>query len=706
MKDYSIVSNNEQAQMGTYLEVLQSLSENTDDYLFLLELESGRRWFFKDMEKKFNLRNSGKGYYTTEEWEKVIHPKDVPVLREKLKMIAEKKRTNYNIEYRLWDREGNYIWASCKGKVKEAEEGQSRFVIGNISDTALLHKIDRLTELFNMRKMLEDMERIIAAGRNGFLLLLGIDNFKSINIKNGRESGNRTLKFMAHVLEENSALQQVYRVDGDRFAICMKKAEQEDVKAVYQKIQETVSAYFTLSGGAVEFSSASEKKVGNLYQYAEYAMDRAKKAGKNRLEFFAAGDYEKEISSIELLDELKESVQNDCAGFSLMYQPQVKSGNYRLFGAEVLLRYDSPARGPVMPNEFVPLLEQTGLICTVGLWVMKTALKQCREWREKIPEFHISINISYVQLIQDNIVKDVMDVLEKSGVPGEALTLEMTESMQLQNFQYYNSIFSEWKESGIQISVDDFGTGYSSLGYLKHLKIDEVKIDRCFVRGIQNSSYNYRLLCNMMEFVAGTQIRVCCEGVEEKEELWVLEELKPDLLQGYLFAKPCSKEQFESLYFGSEKQEYIEHQKPFAQAQGKYFGKVLNLRHCDILRETNLGLWVIRMDGKNAVNEMYADETMSRIMGADRNLSPEECYRFWHDRIRGDCYDYVHRSVDKMIQGDKVVQIQYVWVHPELGEIEVYCTGVRIEDMDGMICLEGYHRIVSNIEMTWFWDYE
>ena len=335
---------------------------------------------------------------------------------------------------------------------------------------------------------------------------------------------------------------------------------------------------------------------------------------------------------------------------------------------------------------------------------VENSLESVQGMEEERPGFHVSVNLSYVQLTQRDIKEKVLEALKESGIPGEALTLEVTESMQLQNFQYFNKIFSEWRNAGIEISIDDFGTGYSSLGYLKHLKVDEIKIDRCFVSGIQNSSYNYRLLFNMLELAADSRIRVCCEGVENKEELQVLEELKPDLLQGYLFSKPCDAEQFEQKLFNSGSFQSQEYQRNIGQVQKRYFGKLLNFRHRDILKAANLGLWIILIDEKRGRGEMYADETMSRIMGADRNLSPQECYQFWYERIRPDCYEYVNNSVQKMLYSGRLVEIQYMWNHPELGEVEVRCSGIRNEDVGGLLCIEGYHRIVNDIEMTWFQD--
>ena len=198
------------------------------------------------------------------------------------------------------------------------------------------------------------------------------------------------------------------------------------------------------------------------------------------------------------------------------------------------------------------------MICPVGLWVLETALKDCKRWRQINPDVHVSVNVSYVQLEEEDIVDDVLDILKESGLPGEALTLEVTESRQLQDFVHYNAVFERWKKTGIEISVDDFGTGYSSLAYLKELRIDEIKIDRCFVSGIQFASYNYHLISNVLELAKDANIRVCCEGVEKKEEMRILGELNTYLMQGYLFSKPCPKEEFEKLYIDNGEPEYYQ----------------------------------------------------------------------------------------------------------------------------------------------------
>lgn len=702
MKDEKIINQEEQKQIATYLEAIQGLSESTDDYLYLWEIREDRMWIFGDVTAKYNLISEEKAYCTVKNWEEIIYYKDLPAFKKEIQRIIDGKSKVRNVDYRLLDKSGKRVWISCRGKTRPDEYGDSLVMIGRISETALRYKVDEVTGMFNAAKFNEDMERDVLKFEEGFLLLISIDNLKTINIGYGYEYGNRALRLLADLLEAETDFKRTYHLEKACFGVFLPDANKEEIAEFYKKIQRKVSSYFEISGGATSVESMSGKDSGKLYQYAEYALERAKQKGKNQLEFFDEEDYQKELAIIGLKQELENSIKKGCTGFYLVYQPQVKTGTYRLFGAEVLLRYDSPTYGRVMPSEFIPILEENEQICEVGLWVLRTALEQCRKWREKMPEFHVSVNLSPVQLKQKNIMGKVLEVLKESGVPGNALTLELTESMQLQNLRYYNEVFCAWKKAGIKIAVDDFGTGYSNLGYLKHLKVDEIKIDRCFVSGIHKNSYNYRLLYSVMEWVEGTGMRVCCEGVEEKEELQVLEELKPDLLQGYFFSKPCDSTLFERMYFKRDTQDYQDYQKYIEEMQKKHFKKLMKLKHSDILKSIDLGLWVIRIDSRSGESEMYVDDTMLRILGADSDLSPEECYYFWYDRIRPDCYDYVNASVEQCISEDAAIQIQYIWQHPELGEVEVCCAATCTENSDGVVFMEGYHRMVNNIEMSRF----
>ena len=237
------------------------------------------------------------------------------------------------------------------------------------------------------------------------------------------------------------------------------------------------------------------------------------------------------------------------------------------------------------------------------------------------------------------------------------------------------------------------------MGYLKQLKVDEIKIDRLFISNIDEGTYNYKLIYNMIEFARTNSIRICCEGVEDMHELAVLEGLSPNVLQGYLFDKPCKIEDFDGGYILKENDRYKEREE-FVQKLYEYKEKrhIIHFNPKDILRVTDVGLWIIRINEEEKYYEMHADETMERVLGTDKRYTPDECYHFWYSRIKDGYQEYVQKNVKLMKEIEKVVQLEYPWIHPVLGEVMVRCNGRRVENSDGMIVLEGYHRIISNIE--------
>lgn len=703
--------NNVQKELEQYLNTIRLLDESMDEYLFLWDLQSDRLYFADSIYEKYPIAKSSEGISRIEDWTGIIYKKDLNAVSQRLDRVRESKLKTYNMEYRVLDKDGNRTWVNSRGTIRFDESGSARFVAGRISDAPFQNRTDTLTGLFNSVKFMEDLEVCLKKGSTGCVMILGIDNFKNINIKYGMSYGNRVLNMVAETLED---LQQqptfVYRLSGDCFAVNLEDYAREDVEYLYKGVQQKVEKYCTVSAGAVLYDKKFMEDNSALYQYAENALDSAKKDGKNKLIFFSIDDYEKRLNMIELQEELQSAVKKGFEGFYLCYQPQISTRDFRIFGTEALLRFRSPSRGVISPVEFIPILEQTRLICQVGEWALETALKQCKEWRRYIPGLHINVNISYIQLRQKDIAARVLKVLERVGISGEALTLEVTESIQLQDYEYFNRIFNQWKRQGVKIAIDDFGTGYSSLSYLRSMEVDEVKIDRCFVKQIQNSIYNYQLLRNMIELAHSVRIRVCCEGVETEEELVSLMEIRPDVLQGFLFARPLETEGFRDVYINSRSRSYkkmilqeAHYRQMNSETQQNIYG-VLNSanRKMGILKNTRLGLWVIRIDAKNNRYEMYVDRVMLEIMGLEGMPTPEECYRFWYDRIHEEYYQYVNSAVEKLIQTRKGMQVEYIWKHPHKGEVTVICLGIRVEDNDGMICLEGYHHISSEVEMPQF----
>lgn len=799
------------------LQTIRFLDESTNDYLYLFDLINERVFFTDKICEKYAIPSSGEQGIAIDKWAQIIYSRDRWMLQKNLLRIKKGEIQTHNLEYRLTDREGRRVWINCKGRVQQDEDGNPLFLIGSVSEMARGRLVDNLTGLWNEDRFIEDLRGSLKKG-TGYLLVLGIDNFKDINVKNGRTFGDHVLRKTADILEDHLDYpSKLYRLGSDRFAVIFPEKFGKEIVEFYYSVKEGMETYCTISAGAVSYHSSDGADCSMVYQYAESALDRAKKQGKNILEFFSAEDFQKSLDRIKLQDEIRQAAQNNCTGFYLCYQPQIDSSNFRIYGAEALLRYESPSRGVMGPMEFIPLLEQSGMICPVGTWVLQTAIHQCARWRKYISGFHINVNISYVQLKQKNIMETVLGVLREEGLPGDALTLEVTESMQLQDYSYFNRILYEWKRHGIKIAIDDFGTGYSSLSYLKSMDVDETKIDRCFINRIHYNTYNYRLLSNMIELAHSARIQVCCEGVETEEELRALRQLKPDIFQGFLFARPYKKEEFEKLYIDSESEEYQERLKKEKfwremdseksgnspessyqedlesvvesmdevvyvsdlescdlyylnpagrkltgiydykglkcyqvlcgrntpckyckevklseegsaqwQMSGCAPGKQLRIRNKripwngktarlgiagdvtqksrfeEILPGTRLGLWKICIDEKTGKAELEADEVMTDILGLKNPISPEECYTYWYNRINEGYYRYVNLAIDSIIQSGKLVQVEYTWNHPEKGEMLVRSVGIRVEDQDGKICLQGYHRMISDLDRPYF----
>ncbi len=545
-------------QLQQHIRTLQLFDESLDDYIYIYDMTAGRVFLTDKIREKFPIPPAGEDGNDFEDWNNIVYAKDRPLMNHYRDLLIRGEIGSFDIEYRILDRAGNKVWVSVKGMLRQKENTQSCLLVGRISEIISGGMVDNLTGLFSRGKFMQDIKSG-AKEHDGYLMILGIDNFRNINITQGRAFGDTMLRQVAEMLDQHTRYpMELYRLDGDCFAVNFIGQQQDDVEAFYRNVRSTLENICTISAGVVNYRCDDGMDGNSIYLYAETALGQAKKEGKNRMLFFSEEEYQKNLVQVELLAEMRGCILDGCRGFSLEYQPQVSCQNFQIHGVEALLRYESPTRGRISPVEFIPLLEQAGLICQVGEWVLRTAVDQCKKWRKSLPHLHMSVNISYIQLQQEGITNLVLDVLKEADLPGNALTLEMTESIQLQNYDYFNKIFYIWKQNGIRISIDDFGTGYSSLSYLKRIEINEVKIDRCFVSRVQYNAYNFRLLSNMIELAHSTNIEVCCEGVETAEELVALQELNADILQGYFFAKPYSVELFEQTYIFTHCKPYLE----------------------------------------------------------------------------------------------------------------------------------------------------
>ena len=513
--------------------ILNQLSESTRGYYFYYSFSDHLFYLSQNFETADDLFAISKTVCTLAEWHRAVNPHDTDRLVQTMEDLVSRKIQHYSINYRVLNRKGNSSWVNSSGSIYYSETGQVSYVLGELTFNAPVHPSCSCSN----HALIKEIKQLLAHLKPGYLLLIDVDNLKIINMRHGRCFGDAVLSDVERILQDESSQHTAAcHISGDLFALNLPGAAAGDVTSLFERVQERVSGQCTVSGGCVSYTDFHVADEYILFQYAETALDCSKSRGKNQLTFFTPEIYQKKLQELELREDLQASVDHNFAGFEVYFQSQFRAEKFTLYGAEALLRYRSPHRGPVPPSEIIPILEHSGLICPVGLWVLREALRQCRKWRAVFPQFHVSVNMSYYQLEQASVEEDLLDLVNSSGVPGNALTIEVTESMELSDYPHLNRLFHRWRKHGIEISVDDFGTGYSSLSRLKEMAVDEIKIDRCFVTGIQNSAYNYRLLNNILELAGGNQVRTCCEGVETIEELNVLNGLHCSLMQGYLFS--------------------------------------------------------------------------------------------------------------------------------------------------------------------------
>ena len=391
----------------------------------------------------------------------------------------------------------------------------------------------------------------------GFVLRLGIDGFKDINENFGFDYGDFVLKGVADCILENvEAQQNVYHVVADEYMI-IDFSGQSARKAheLYKRIRKSVDkfiedndfeAVYTISGGIVECKQLGDVNYSEIMKLSQFALNKAKYNGKNQVYTYNTEDYNAFIRKKMLLSELRAAVENDFSGFEVYFQPIMrgKEGNEKLYGAESLLRFVRQSGEMVSPVEFIPILEESGLIIPVGKWVLDQAGAFCKEVKNVVEDFKISVNLSYVQILKSSVLNEVFEVVTKYGLNPSNLVIEMTESGYLDDTPAVKRVWNNLRKFGVYIAIDDFGTGYSNLLSISKFTPDIVKLDRGFTIKALSDSFQNQLMNNVIQLVHSINIKICVEGVENKEELDRLSMMHPDYVQGYYYSKPCRKEEF------------------------------------------------------------------------------------------------------------------------------------------------------------------
>ena len=543
------------------------LKKTTEDYLFFADLQENIVMISPNLVQDFELPGEVLENFDAY-WTPLIHPEERgPYTASMRSILTSQSFFEDAMEYRVKNRKGEYIWIRCRGRVGTDREGNPSMFVGMMSRMAQRNQADEVTGLLNKYQFEHAVKLALteyrATGVGGAIMVIGLDNFKIVNETYNRLLGDQVLKRVARLIENvlPPAL-TLFKLDGDEFGIIYPGAGEKEVGDIFASMQSALSRpqdidghqYFCTASCGTVFYPTAGKDYLVLHKHAEAAMDIAKREGKNRNVLFSKEEYNRWVRSISMRDSLWESVENGCTGFSLFFQPQVSAVEQKIIGAEALLRWKNPKGRMVAPMEFIPILEETKLIIPVGKWIFAEAVRVCKRWREVIPEFRVSINMSYEQVKDLSFKKFVADCLQRYEMPPEAIILELTESKIVADWSFVNKQFDEFRQQGLAIAMDDFGTGYSSLASLKYLSCDIVKIDREFVKKILENDFDRRLVKYVVSLCHSIGIKCCIEGVEELAEYELLtKECQADSIQGYLFGHPESVENFEEKFLHMEK---------------------------------------------------------------------------------------------------------------------------------------------------------
>lgn len=534
--------------------MIEAFDPCMDDYLYVFDVQNDQYYISKKSMKRFALP-AFQFTHVLDTHRKFVYEEDIEMLEADLEKVMSGEKLEHNLTYRWMSVDGEPIWINCRGRIIIGADGKPQFLVGCINEVGTKPIADNVSGLLESFAIKDAWNQQHNTMTNGFVLRIGIDNFKTINEKLGVEYGDFIIHEVANcILDCIHEGQMAFRVVADEFLIIdTAGGTAKDAKALYRKVRNGVDhlisrdnykAFFTISGGVISGETLGQVDYNELLKYTQFALSEAKARGKNQVYYFQVEDYEKFLRRRKILVELRKAVSNDFEGFDVFFQPIITRGGKDLYAAESLLRFWTPEKETVSPAEFIPILEESGLIIPVGKWVLHRALEMCVKCREKRPDFKVSVNLSYIQILKSNFFKDVTEALEQYKLRPDSLIIELTESGYVENSPVVRKLWEQLKDRGVLIAIDDFGTGYSNLQSIGNMMPDIIKLDRGFTVKALNNNYEHQLMNQIIQLIHSVDLKVCVEGVETMEELTEIERLSADCIQGYYYGKPCEKQAF------------------------------------------------------------------------------------------------------------------------------------------------------------------
>lgn len=553
---------NQNISVDQLCHVIDLLNPTIDDYIYLCDFQHDFFYISPHATERFSMtKNCFYGF--DEGFEEFVWSEDLPALRQEIQdIIVNKERTNHNMEYRWRDQQGQPVWINCRGVIVR-DDSNPLYMIGCINEIGEKQKADNISGLLGESSLKDYIDRLSSYKSHVYLLRLGIDDFGAINEKYGVEYGNTIIKKTAECIARCLyANQKLYRMIGDEFIVVDPSSKNiEDIIGLYKGIRQTIDyfveenhykAIYTISGGIFCVENINDYIYSDIMKYTEFALNEAKMKGKNTYYIFNDNDYQRFLKRRKLTQALRKSINQNFDRFGVYLQPLFYPDSNELFGAEALMRFDTDEFGAIAPKEFIPILEETGLIIPAGRWIIHQSLLMCKEIQKSIPHFKISINISHIQVTKSDLLSELLLAIDEYQVDPSTVIVELTESGILELDKNINKVWTQLSEKGVKLALDDFGTGYSNFHYLNDLKPDIIKIDRSFTSKAVQSEYDYKLLSLLSHMVHHLNLKICIEGIEIEEEREIIKNLAPDYFQGFYFGRPSAYQEFVDMFVKRE----------------------------------------------------------------------------------------------------------------------------------------------------------
>ncbi len=494
------------------------------------------------------------------------HPDDREATSAEMRHLVSTGLPGYQLEKRYIHRGGHEVWVAVSVSCVRDEEGQPLYLIGQVADIterrALRERLayaaihDALTGLPNRELFMDRLDvalrRATRDRREVAVIFLDLDRFKLINDSLGHEVGDQVLAAVADRLSTAMrASDTLARFGGDEFTVlCEDVNNESDCLEVAQRLVMAMGQPLALHGGEVFVTlsvglalSHAGGTGADMLRNADVAMYRAKERGPSRIEIYREDDEQNVVSRLRTSNELHRALERN--ELELHYQPFVDLHTETLVGMEALVRWQHPTRGLLLPQDFIPLAEDSGLIVPLGSWVLNEACRQTAAWHalrtatnQDNTRLNISVNVSAVQLADPGFPRQVADAIAQSGIDPDRLWLEITESTLMRDADEAVVVLQAFRDLGLHVEIDDFGTGYSSLSYLQRFPVESLKIDRSFVNDLDQRSDNAAIVRAIIGLGESLGLPIIAEGVERRAQVSRLKSLGCHLAQGYLFGRP------------------------------------------------------------------------------------------------------------------------------------------------------------------------